>query len=66
MAPEGDRPPIQRLYAELAANEVRNAIFDDVLKTLEERRSPVILTERRDHALELAERLSRFARNVIV
>jgi len=33
---------------------------------LEERRSPVILTERRDHALKLAERLSRFAHNVIV
>jgi superfamily II DNA or RNA helicase len=65
--PEGDRPPIQRLYAALAANETRNAmIFDDVLKTLEERRSPVILTERKDHALELAEKLSRFARNVIV
>jgi superfamily II DNA or RNA helicase len=65
--PEEDRPLIQRLYAELAANETRNAmIFDDVLKTLEERRSPVILTERRDHAVELAEKLSRFARNVIV
>jgi superfamily II DNA or RNA helicase len=65
--PEGDHPPIQRLYAALAANESRNAmIFDDVLKALEERRSPVILTERKDHALELAERLSRFARNVIV
>jgi superfamily II DNA or RNA helicase len=64
---EGDRSPIQRVYAELAANEMRNAmIFDDVLKTLEEKRSPVILTERKDHALELAERLSRFARNVIV
>jgi len=65
--PEGDRPPIQWLYAALAANETRNAmIFDDVLKVLEERRSPVILTERRDHALKLAERLSRFAHNVIV
>jgi superfamily II DNA or RNA helicase len=65
--PQGDRPPIQRLYAALAANETRNAmIFDDVLKALEERRSPVILTERKDHALELAEKLSRFARNVIV
>jgi superfamily II DNA or RNA helicase len=65
--PEGDRPRIQRLYAELAANETRNAmIFDDVLKALEGKRSPVILTERKDHALDLAEKLSRFARNVIV
>src|SRR5262249_3554003 len=64
---EGDRLPIQRLYAALAANDTRNAmIFDDVLKSLEERHSPVILTERRDHALELAELLARFARNVVV
>jgi superfamily II DNA or RNA helicase len=64
---EGERPPIQSLYAALAANDARNAlIFDDVLKSLEERRSPLILTERKDHAQHLAEKLSRFARNVIV
>ncbi|GLH79803.1 hypothetical protein SSBR45G_47120 [Bradyrhizobium sp. SSBR45G] len=49
------------------ADEARNAmIFDDVLQALEHKRSPVILTERKDHALCLADRLSRFARNVIV
>jgi len=65
--PDGERPPIQHLYAALAANETRNAmIFDDVLKALEERRSPLILTERKDHALHLADKLCRFARNVIV
>ena len=64
---EGERPPIQQVYAALAADEARNAlIFDDVLKALEDRRSPVILTERKDHALHLADRFSRFARNVIV
>jgi superfamily II DNA or RNA helicase len=64
---EGGRPPIQQLYAALASNDARNAlIFDDVLKSLEEKRSPLILTERKDHALQLAERLSRFARNVVV
>jgi superfamily II DNA or RNA helicase len=64
---EDERPPIQSLYAALAANDARNAlIFDDVLKSLEERRSPLILTERKDHAQHLAEKLSRFARNVIV
>ncbi len=62
-----DRPPIQQVYAALAADEARNGmIFDDVLQALEHKRSPVILTERKDHALLLAERLSRFARNVIV
>lgn len=60
------RPPIQQVYAMLAADEARNTvIFDDVLKALEEKCSPVILTERKEHALHLAERLSRFARNVI-
>ncbi len=62
-----DRPVIQDVYNALARNEQRNAmIFDDVLKALENRRSPVILTERKEHALLLAERLARFARNVIV
>ena len=64
---EGERPPIQQVYAALAADEARNAlIFDDVLKALDDERSPVILTERRDHALRLSEMLSRFARNVSV
>ena len=64
---EDPRPPIQQVYVALAADEARNdLIFDDVLKVLEGRRSPVILTERKDHALILSERLSRFARNVIL
>jgi superfamily II DNA or RNA helicase len=64
---EQERPPIQQVYAALAADEARNAmIFNDVLQALEDRCSPVILTERKDHALLLAKRVSRFARNVIV
>lgn len=63
----GDRPAIQDVYNALARDEPRNAmIFDDVLKAVEGGRSPVILTERKEHALLLAERLARFARNVIV
>lgn len=66
-ASEADRPAIQDVYAALAKDEARNAmIFDDVLKALEAGRSPVILTERKDHALLLTERLSRFARNVVL
>lgn len=64
---EQERPPIQQVYAALAADEARNAmIFNDVLQALEDRRSPIILTERKDHALLLAGRIFRFARNVIV
>lgn len=63
----GDRPAIQYVYNALARDEPRNAmIFDDVMKSLEGRRSPMILTERKEHALLLAERLSQFASNVIV
>jgi superfamily II DNA or RNA helicase len=62
-----ERPPVQKIYTDLGCDDARNdMIFDDVLKALENRRSPIILTERKDHALLLAERISHFARNVIV
>ena len=64
---EAERPPIQHVYAALAADGDRNdMIFDDVLEALEAGRSPLLLTERKDHAHRLAERLARFARNVLV
>ena len=37
-----------------------------MLAALEARRSPVVLTERKDHAGDLARRLGRFARNVLL
>jgi superfamily II DNA or RNA helicase len=40
--------------------------FDDILTALEAGRSPVVITERKDHLEALADRLSRFARNVVV
>ncbi len=59
--------PVQRIYTALTTDEERNTlIFDDVLKALDAQRSPLIITERKDHALLLAERLSRFARNVLL
>jgi hypothetical protein len=62
-----DRPPIQDVYRALAADEARNEmIFNDVLAALEARRSPVVITERTDHLEALAQRLSRFARNIVV
>jgi superfamily II DNA or RNA helicase len=62
-----NRPPIQEIYARLAADEDRNdLIFDDLLTALEAGRSPIVITERKDHVALLAERLSKFARNVIV
>ncbi len=61
------KPGIQELYGVLARDEERNdLIFDDILVPLEAKRSPVVITERKDHLASLAKRLSRFARNVIV
>jgi hypothetical protein len=55
------------VYAAIAQDESRNdLIFDDVLKPLEAKRSPVVLTERRDHLEYLRSRFSRFVRNLIV
>lgn len=55
------------VYAAIARDELRNnLIFDDVLKALEAKRSPVVLTERRDHLEYLQVRFSRFVRNLVV
>jgi superfamily II DNA or RNA helicase len=55
------------VYAALAQDHARNdLIFDDVLKALEAKRSPIVLTERRDHLDYLQQRFSRFVRNLVV
>lgn len=62
-----DRPSMPAVYAAIAQDEPRNnLIFDDVLKALEAKRSPVVLTERRDHLEYLQSRFSRFVRNLVV
>jgi superfamily II DNA or RNA helicase len=64
---ESDRPSIPAVYAAIARDELRNnLIFDDVLKALEAKRSPIVLTERRDHLEYLQGRFSRFVRNLVV
>ena len=63
----GGTPQIQRIYAELAEDRGRNElIFDDVISALESGRSPIVLTERKDHARKFAEKLSRFTRNALL
>jgi superfamily II DNA or RNA helicase len=62
-----ERPAIQDLYARIAEDEERNdLIFSDILTALEAGRSPVVITERRDHLDALAGRLSKFAKHVLV
>ena len=58
---------IQELYSGLAQDSVRNAlIFDDIISSLKEGRSPVVITERRDHLAVLGNQISTFAKNVVV
>ena len=66
LPPDVETPPIQSIYHQLAQNEARNElIFDDVLHTLEAGRSPVLLTERREHVAYFADRFRAFAKNVV-
>jgi superfamily II DNA or RNA helicase len=64
-----ERPdlPIHELYKALIMDEARNdMIIQDVVRTLAQGRSPVLLTERRDHLELLAGRLGSLVRNMIV
>jgi superfamily II DNA or RNA helicase len=62
-----DRPPMPAVYAALARDESRNdLIFDDVLQALEAKRSPIVLTERKDHLLYLEQRFAGFVKNLAV
>lgn len=58
---------ISELYTELAKDAERNElIVGDVIATIREGRSPLILTERKEHVHFFAERLERYARNLLV
>ncbi|MCF8145896.1 MAG: DEAD/DEAH box helicase [Deltaproteobacteria bacterium] len=64
-----ERPdlPIHELYKALIGDEARNdMIIQDVVRTVAQGRSPVLLTERRDHLELLAGRLGSLVRNMIV
>ncbi len=58
---------IQDLYRRLITDEQRNnMIFNDVLHALEAGRSPILLTERKEHLEYFADRLRKFTRNLVV
>ncbi|MER9586300.1 DEAD/DEAH box helicase family protein [Mesorhizobium sp. M0276] len=62
-----ERPSMPAIYASLAQDDGRNdLIFDDVLKSLEAKRSPIVLTERKDHLDYLRQRFSPFVKNLVV
>jgi len=59
--------PIHELYRRLAADDGRNTlIIRDVGRALDEGRSPIVLTERRDHLDELVRRLEGRPGRVVV
>jgi len=58
---------IQEIYRKLAHDHRRNdLILDDVIAAVAEGRSPIVLTERRDHLELLAERLKAFVRHLVI
>ncbi len=58
---------IQAIYAALVVDEKRNSlILDDVRQAIQEGRSPVLLTERKEHLDILAERLQFEVKHLIV
>jgi superfamily II DNA or RNA helicase len=58
---------IQALYGALAGDERRNRlILDDVVRALEDGRSPILLTDRKDHLEHLATRLRSSVRHLVV
>jgi superfamily II DNA or RNA helicase len=62
-----EKPRITQVYRQMTGDSARNEmILADVLAVLAEGRSPIVLTERRDHLEFLAERLSEAAAHVIV
>ena len=64
---ENERLPIHKIYSALMNDDKRNAmIINDVLQAIKENRSPVVLTERRQHLTYLADQLSPKIKNVIV
>jgi len=58
---------IQQLYAAIATDAQRNAmIVDDIVEALEAKRSPLLLTERKEHAKYLAAQLSGYCKHIVV
>lgn len=61
------RRQFHELYDELIADESRNRLIcEDVVQAVRENRSPIVLTERKEHLDRLADELSSEVRHLIV
>lgn len=57
---------ITEIYKDLAENELRNSyIVSDIIKAVNNGRTPMVLTERREHVLKLKDMLSGYSKNLI-
>lgn len=64
---EGEKISISQIYAMIMNDHDRNmSIIDDVVHAFTSGRSPLILTERKEHVAFFAEHLARFCKNIIV
>jgi superfamily II DNA or RNA helicase len=67
LPPSRRTPSIQEVYAALAVDAKRNElVLNDAIACLEGGRSPILLTERRDHLEYFAEKLRRFTRHLVI
>lgn len=67
MANDGADAGIQDVYRALANDAGRNRrILDDVIAAIHEGRSPILLTERKDHLEYLADHFRAFVRHLVV
>ncbi len=63
----GSQSSIHEIYQALVHDEQRNQfILDDIKQVLAEGRSPIVLTERKEHVLLLAEQIKAFGKNIFV
>ena len=60
------KPSITDIYKKLSENEPRNnLIISDIVQAIKSGRTPIVLTERREHVSLIADRLSHCFKNVI-
>lgn len=62
-----DKDNIHALWPSLITDDVRNQlIFEDIMSALEEKRSPIVLTERKEHLEILKQKFENFVKHIIV
>jgi very-short-patch-repair endonuclease len=64
---EDSRRSFQQLYSQLSADDARNELIcDDVVRAVQDGRSPLVLTERNEHLDSLAARLLPLIEHLVV